>query len=50
MAMCVLSTYLIRALLGGFVGGGGGGSGADLGIHYRGASCIGEGFGDLLGP
>ena len=31
-------------------GWGGGGSVADLGIYYREASCIGEGFGDFLGP
>ena len=52
MAMCVYKYVFNKHVIygGDGGGGGGGGPGADSGIYYRGASCIGEGFGGLLGP
>ena len=46
MVMCVykfISTFLIPTCYRVVVGGGG--PGADSGIYYRGAPCIGEGLG-----
>ena len=43
-----ISKYLMSTLQG--VVKGGGGVGADSGIYYRGAPCIGDESGDRLGP
>ena len=42
MAMCVCKYVFNKHVIG---WGEGRGSGADLGIYYRGAPCIGEGLG-----